>query len=73
LAGNNKGNRGGGNKGFAKGKNDRNIQKNPLSSKTTNESRINEQPGKIDNEGTTRPRVQCWGCGGPHYVKNRPQ
>eukprot|EP00253_Pinus_taeda_P014522 PITA_14522 len=21
----------------------------------------------------TRPPVQCWGCGGPHYVKNCPQ
>eukprot|EP00253_Pinus_taeda_P029500 PITA_29500 len=23
--------------------------------------------------GTARPPVQCWGCGGPHYVKNYPQ
>eukprot|EP00253_Pinus_taeda_P018699 PITA_18699 len=26
-----------------------------------------------DNEGTARPPVQCWRCGGPHYVKNCPQ
>eukprot|EP00253_Pinus_taeda_P002988 PITA_02988 len=73
LAGNNKGNRGGGNKGFAKGKNSRNIQKNPLRSKPTNESKISEQRGKIDNEGTTQPPMQCWGCDAPHYIKNYPK
>eukprot|EP00253_Pinus_taeda_P003334 PITA_03334 len=28
--------------------------------------------GRIEVETTTRPLVQCWGCGGPHYVKNCP-
>lgn len=32
-----------------------------------------EQSTKLDSEGITRPLVQCWGCGGPHYVKNCPQ
>lgn len=41
--------------------------------KPTNESRISEQPIKLDSEGVARPPVQCWGCGGPHYVKKCPQ
>ena len=73
LAGNNKGNQGGANRGFSKGQNNRNLQKNPLRSKPTNESRISKQPRKIDNEGIARPQVQCWGYDGPHYVKNYPQ
>jgi len=27
----------------------------------------------LDGEGAARPPVQCWGCGGPHYIKNCPQ
>lgn len=73
LAGNNKGSRSSGNKGVGKGWNNRNIQKNSFRSKPTNESRVSEQLVKLDNEGTTRPPVQCWGCGGPHYIKNCPQ
>lgn len=73
LVGNNKGNRVSGNKGFGKGQNNRNIKKNSLRSKLTSESRISEQSVKLDNEGVARPPVQCWGCGGPHYVKNCPQ
>eukprot|EP00253_Pinus_taeda_P030523 PITA_30523 len=73
LTRNIKDNCGGGNKGFAKGKINKNSQKNSLRLKPPIESRTNEKTGKIDNEGTTRPPVQCWGCGGPHYVKNYPQ
>jgi len=49
------------------------MQKNSLRPKPTNKFRISEQPVKLDSEGATRPLVQCWGCGGPHYVKNCPQ
>ena len=73
LAGNSKGNYGSSNKGFGKGKSSRNMQKNSLRPKPTNESRINEQPVNFDSEGAARPPVQCWGCGGPHYVKSCPQ
>lgn len=72
MSGNSKGNHGNVNKGFSEGQNNRNLQKNPLRLKPPIESRIIEQSGKIDNEGTTRPPVQCWGCGGPHYVKDYP-
>lgn len=41
--------------------------------KPTSESSVNEQSARLDSEGTARPLVQCWGCGGPHYVKNCPQ
>eukprot|EP00253_Pinus_taeda_P029718 PITA_29718 len=73
LDGSTKGNRRGGNKGSVKGKNSRNSQKNTLRLNPLNESRINEQIGRVDNERATRPPMQCWGCGGPHYVKNCPQ
>eukprot|EP00253_Pinus_taeda_P028129 PITA_28129 len=73
LAGGTKGNCGGGNRGFTKGNISKNSQKNPFQSKPLNESRVIDQLGKTDNEGTARPPVQCWGCGGPHYVKNYPQ
>eukprot|EP00253_Pinus_taeda_P031732 PITA_31732 len=32
----------------------------------------NRNSGSKGN-GTVRPPVQCWGCGGPHYIKNCPQ
>eukprot|EP00253_Pinus_taeda_P019619 PITA_19619 len=72
MTGNTKGNHGNVNKGFSKGENNRNIQKNPLRLKPPIESRISEQSRKTDNEGTARPPIQCWGCGGPHYIKNFP-
>eukprot|EP00253_Pinus_taeda_P002784 PITA_02784 len=72
LARNNKGNQGGGSKGLAK-QNNKNLQKSSLRSKPTSESRISEPSGKFDSEGIARPLLQCWGCGGPHYVKNCPQ
>eukprot|EP00253_Pinus_taeda_P011610 PITA_11610 len=34
---------------------------------------MSEPPAKMDTEGSNRPPVQYWGCGGPHYVKNCPQ
>eukprot|EP00253_Pinus_taeda_P028923 PITA_28923 len=34
---------------------------------------VSEQQPRLDGEGTPRPPVQCWGCGGPHYIKNCPQ
>eukprot|EP00253_Pinus_taeda_P004982 PITA_04982 len=69
--GHNKGNRSG--KGNGKGPNNINIPRTASKFKTANESRINEQHEKLDNEGAARPQVQCWCCGGPHYVKNCAQ
>jgi len=58
LTRNTKGNHGGGNRGFPKGQaNSKNSQKNSLRLKSPNESRTNDQFGKNDNEGTTRPPV----------------
>eukprot|EP00253_Pinus_taeda_P016580 PITA_16580 len=72
IAGNHKGSRGNGGKGAGKGQISRNIAKSTFRTKPS-ESRISEPPARSDLEGTTRPPVQCWGCGGPHYVKNCPQ
>lgn len=58
------------NKGFSKGASNRNQSRNQLRLKPPNESKYSEEPGRADNEGSARPPVQCWGCGGPHYVKN---
>eukprot|EP00253_Pinus_taeda_P004903 PITA_04903 len=73
LAGNSKGSHGGSNRSFAKGPNNINFQKKSLRTRPPSESRTNELPGKLDSEVTTRPPIQCWGCGGPHYIKNCPQ
>eukprot|EP00253_Pinus_taeda_P022926 PITA_22926 len=59
-------------RGSVKGSNSRNQSRNQLRLKPPNEPRNSESLGKVDNEGTTRPPVQCWGCGGPHYIKNCP-
>eukprot|EP00253_Pinus_taeda_P013044 PITA_13044 len=72
IVGNHKGSRGNGGKGAGKGQISRNIAKSTFRTKPS-ESRISEPPARSDLEGTTRPPVQCWGCGGPHYVKNCPQ
>eukprot|EP00253_Pinus_taeda_P018429 PITA_18429 len=72
VAGNNKGSRGNGSKGAGKGQINRNITKSTFRTKPS-ESRISEPPTRSDIEWMTRPPVQCWGCGGPHYVKNCPQ
>eukprot|EP00253_Pinus_taeda_P030735 PITA_30735 len=60
-------------KGNGKGPNSRSIPRTASKFKTKNESRINEQQARLDSEGAAKPQLQCWGCGGPHYVKNCPQ
>eukprot|EP00253_Pinus_taeda_P015011 PITA_15011 len=72
IAGNHKGSRGNGGKGAGKGQISRNIAKSTFRTKPS-ESRISEPPTRSNLEWTTRPPVQCWGCGGPHYAKNFPQ
>eukprot|EP00253_Pinus_taeda_P034889 PITA_34889 len=71
VAGNNKGSRGNGGKGAGKGQFNINTTKGTFRAKPS-ESRVSEPPARSEIEGT-RPPVQCWGCGGPHYVKNCPQ
>eukprot|EP00253_Pinus_taeda_P034937 PITA_34937 len=71
--GNNKGNRSSGSKGNGKGLNNRTTTRNTSKFRPTNESKVSEQHARLDSEGTVRPPVQCWGCGGPHYIKNCPQ
>eukprot|EP00253_Pinus_taeda_P028227 PITA_28227 len=60
-------------KGNGKGQNKRSTRRTPSKFTTTSESRVSEQPARLVNEGAPRTPVQCWGCGGPHYVKNFPQ
>lgn len=67
-----KGARGSFSKGFSKGPSNRNQPRDHLRLNPPNESRYGEQSGRADNEGIARPPVQCWGCGGPHYIKNCP-
>eukprot|EP00253_Pinus_taeda_P012702 PITA_12702 len=71
VAGNNKGSRGNGGKSAGKGQFNKNTTKGTFRAKPS-ESRVSEPPARSEIEGT-RPPVQCWGCGGPHYVKNCPQ
>eukprot|EP00253_Pinus_taeda_P011517 PITA_11517 len=73
TVGNSKGNRGNGSKGNGKGVNSRFASKTTSKFRTTNEPKGSEQHLRLDNEGTARPPVQCWGCEGPHYIKNCPQ
>eukprot|EP00253_Pinus_taeda_P011854 PITA_11854 len=71
VAGNNKGSHGNGGKSAGKGQFNRNTTKRTFRAKPS-ESRVSEPNARSEIEGT-RPPVQCWGCGGPHYVKNCPQ
>eukprot|EP00253_Pinus_taeda_P019525 PITA_19525 len=71
VAGNNKESRGNGGKSAGKGQFNRNTTKGTFRAKPS-ESRVSEPPARSEIEGT-RPPVQCWRCGGPHYVKNCPQ
>eukprot|EP00253_Pinus_taeda_P003721 PITA_03721 len=71
VVGNNKGSHGNGGKSAGKGQFNRNTTKRTFRAKPS-ESRVSEPPARSEIEGT-RPPVQCWGCGGPHYVKNCPQ
>eukprot|EP00253_Pinus_taeda_P011521 PITA_11521 len=63
--------RGNGGKSAGKGQFNKNTTKGTFRAKPS-ESRVSEPPARSEIEGT-RPPVQCWGCGGPHYVKNCPQ
>eukprot|EP00253_Pinus_taeda_P022388 PITA_22388 len=67
-----KGARGNFSKGFSKGPGNRNQSRNQLRFKPPNDSKNSEPLGRVDNEGTARSPVQCWGCDGPHYIKNCP-
>eukprot|EP00253_Pinus_taeda_P029659 PITA_29659 len=60
-------------KGSNKNQNNRAAPRNAFRAKSIGETRMSEQPAKMDAEGSNKPPVQCWGCGGPHYVKNCPQ
>eukprot|EP00253_Pinus_taeda_P028202 PITA_28202 len=71
--GNNKGSRSSGIKGSNKNQNNREAPRSAFRAKSIGETRMSEPPAKMDTEGSNRPPVQCWGCGGPHYVKNCPQ
>eukprot|EP00253_Pinus_taeda_P015904 PITA_15904 len=73
LAGNFKGNRSSGIKGIGKGINNRSATKTTPKFRAANEPKASEPQIRLDNEGTARPPLQCWGCGGPHYIKNCPQ
>eukprot|EP00253_Pinus_taeda_P019416 PITA_19416 len=73
MAGNSKGGRNNGSKGAGKGLNSRSVARGASRARPASESRISEQPVWPESEGVTRPPVKCWGCGGPHYVKNCPQ
>eukprot|EP00253_Pinus_taeda_P023407 PITA_23407 len=73
TVGNNKGNHSNGSKGNGKGATSRFAPRTTSKFRATNEPKVGEQQLRLDNEGTARPPVQCWGCGGPHYIKNCPQ
>eukprot|EP00253_Pinus_taeda_P011178 PITA_11178 len=71
--GNNKGNHNSGGKGNSKSPHSRISDRTASKFRPNNETKGNGQQIRLDNEGVTRPPVQCWGCGGPHYIKNCPQ
>eukprot|EP00253_Pinus_taeda_P029447 PITA_29447 len=59
-------------KGFSKGASTKNTLRSQIRFKPPAESKYSEQQVRMDNEGSARPPVQCWGCGEPHYIKNCP-
>eukprot|EP00253_Pinus_taeda_P012641 PITA_12641 len=71
--GNNKGNRNSGGKGNSKSPHNRIPDRTTSKFRPNTEAKSNGQQIRLDSEGVTRPPVQCWGCGGPHYIKNCPQ
>ena len=73
MVGSSKGGCSNGSKGAGKGLNSKPVAKSAPRARSISESRVSEQPVRPEGEGMTRPLVQCWGCGGPHYVKNCPQ
>lgn len=60
------------NKGLFRGESSWNMNRNQLRFKLPSESKVNEKSGITEVEVTNKPHVQCWGCRGPHYVKNYP-
>lgn len=60
------------NKGLFKGQNNQNMNRNQPRFKLPSQSKLNEQSGRTKVKVTNIPPVHCWGCGGPHYVKNCP-
>eukprot|EP00253_Pinus_taeda_P015634 PITA_15634 len=71
--GNSKGSRSSGSRWSGKGLSSRTPDRNASKLRPNSEPKGSGQQIRLDNEGTTRPPVQCWGCGGPHYIKNCPQ
>lgn len=49
-----------------------NRYRNQSRFRVPNESKTNEKCRRTEIEIAARPPVQCWGCGGPHYVKDYP-
>jgi len=60
------------NKGPHKGQPNKIMNKNQPRFKILGKSKTNEQSGRTKVEIAARLPVQCWGCGGPHYLKNFP-
>ena len=50
----------------------RNSGKIQQKSKSQNELKATEHSNKYELETVAIPPLHCWGCGGPHYVKNCP-
>eukprot|EP00253_Pinus_taeda_P028842 PITA_28842 len=71
--GNNKGNRNSGGKRNSKSPHNRIPDRTTSKFRPNTDAKSNGQQIRLDSEGVTRPPVQCWGCGGPHYIKNCPQ
>eukprot|EP00253_Pinus_taeda_P020256 PITA_20256 len=67
-----KGNRGNINKGPPRGQINRNLHRNQSKFRPSNEPKPSDQSSRIEVEAIARPPIQCWGCGGPHYIKNCP-
>lgn len=48
------------------------MNKNQTRFKFPSGTKTNKQSVRTEVEMAARPLVQCWGCRGPHYVKNFP-
>eukprot|EP00253_Pinus_taeda_P029666 PITA_29666 len=59
-------------KEFSKGTSIKNPNKTQSRFKPPADSKYSEQQVRLDPEGAAQPPVQCWGCGGPHYIRNCP-
>eukprot|EP00253_Pinus_taeda_P031475 PITA_31475 len=59
-------------KEFSKGTSTKNPTRTQSRFKPPTDSKYSEQQVRLDPEGAARPPVQCWGCGGPHYIRNCP-